>query len=143
MAIPGNNFEFEGIEYTPERYNGASDTLQCESCDLKVGRRKLCLNNMCKCGECGKYTNDRYVFKAINATDEYKLYAENENRDFIIESLENEILSLKKKNKFLVEQRKRLCTENGELVRKINKYVSLINNLHSSVKALFGENLKL
>jgi hypothetical protein len=141
MAIPGGNFEFEGIEYAPERYNGASDTLQCESCDLKVGRRKLCLNNMCKCGECGKYTDDRYVFKALNATNEYKLYVENENRDFKIESLEKEILSLKKENKLLVEQRNRVYAENAELIKKINKYVSLINKARSSIKALFGENL--
>jgi hypothetical protein len=141
MAIPEKNFEFEGIEYAPERYNGASDTLQCESCDLKVGRRKLCLNNMCKCGECGKYTDDRYVFKALNATNQYKAFVEKENNDFKIESLEKEIFSLKKENKILVEQKKRLYAENAELVRKINKYVSLIDKLRSSVKALFGENL--
>ena len=141
MALPGNNFEFEGIEYAPERYNGVSDTLQCESCDLKVGRRKLCLNNMCKCGDCGKYTDDRYVFKALNASNQYKAFVEKENNDFKIELLEKEIGSLKKRNKFLVEQRSRLYTENAELVRKINKYVSLIDKLRSSVKALFGENL--
>ena len=47
-------FEFEGIDYVPERYDGAF-SLQCECCDLKVGGKKLCLSRRCDCGECNRF----------------------------------------------------------------------------------------
>lgn len=140
MKKNGNDaFEYQGITYTKIEYEGVADSLQCEYCDLKVGGKKLCLSNRCKCGECGKFDDCKYVFKAQNVSEEYRKNLDKLNLEYKNELLEKEIASLKKYKKSLVCRINELSRENGLLMRKINKHVTLVNNVRSSIKALIGE----
>ena len=137
-------FEFEGIDYVPERYDGAF-SLQCECCDLKVGGKKLCLSRRCDCGECNRFFSGetKYVFKAQNVTEEYRKKINTTNDSYKIGLLEKEIHSLIREKDKLLKEIKELYKENRKLTNEVRKYASLINNVRSSVNALFGENLKL
>lgn len=129
-------FEFEGITYEPVKYEGAS-SLQCERCDLKIGRRKICLNNSCDCGNCGLLGgNDKYIFKATNITNDYREHVEEERENYKIELLEKEILCLEEEKKKLVSFSSQLVKKNTALIREINKYKKIIGEIKASIKLL-------
>ena len=135
----GEKLEYCGLTYKAREVdiNITHPYDKCELCDLKDGKRKLCLNNFCKCGSCfGRERKDGKDIIFIRE-DKHKRMID---KFLSIQKEIAQVENLKAENEILKEHNHHLAESNRRLMEQNKNFEQQLKNIYVNInKAIKNE----